>query len=106
MRILFDQGVPLPLRNSLNHHDVATAHELGWSTLTNGELLDAAERDGYEALVTTDSNLRHQHNLSIRSLAVIVLLSTSWPRIQRVVTAVIDAIDSAGAGSCTEVEIP
>ena len=60
MRILFDQGTPVPLRDSLPQHEVSTTYERGWSTLRNGELLDAAEREGYAILVTTDSNLRHQ----------------------------------------------
>ena len=42
MRILFDQGTPVPLRKLLNPHQVETAFERGWSTLTNGELLAAA----------------------------------------------------------------
>jgi hypothetical protein len=43
MRILFDQGTPVPLREHLNSHTVATAFELGWSNLANGELIAAAE---------------------------------------------------------------
>jgi hypothetical protein len=61
------------------------------------QLLDAMERDGYELLITTDQNLRYQQNLADRKLAIIVLLSTSWPRIrQRVddIKAVVDAITS------------
>jgi len=64
VRILFDQGTPVPLRDSLPQHEVSTTYERGWSTLRNGELLDAAEREGYAILVTTDSNLRHQQNLA------------------------------------------
>ena len=66
----------------MNEHTVDTAFELGWSYLRNGELLDRAEREGYEVLITTDQQLRSQQNLTNRELAVIVLLSTSWPRIQ------------------------
>ena len=106
MRVLFDQGTPAPLRQSLAQHEVSTVHERGSSELTNGELLDAAEREGYEILVTTDANLKHQQNLAIRRLAVVVLLSTSWPRIRRVTPSVIDAIRSATAGHCTGVDIP
>ncbi len=43
MRILFDQGTPVPLRQHLNRHVVDTAFERGWSALSNGELLDVAE---------------------------------------------------------------
>ena len=106
MRVLFDQGTPTPLRAHLVEHDVSTAFERGWSQLTNGELLNAAERAGFEVLVTTDSNLRHQQNLSARSLAVIVLLSTSWPRIQKAIPSLLEAIRSATPGRCVELDIP
>ena len=43
MRILFDQGTPVPLRRYLEAHEVKTAAEMDWSRLTNGQLLDAAE---------------------------------------------------------------
>jgi len=106
MRVLFDQGTPTPLRQSLPQYEVSTVYERGWSELTNGELLDAAVREGYEILVTTDSNLRHQQNLADRRLAVVVLLSTSWPRIQQAIPTVIDTIRSAAPGRCTEIDIP
>ena len=57
MRVLFDQGTPVPLREALDGHDVSTAYECGWSTLKNGDLLTVAEREGFEALVITDKNL-------------------------------------------------
>ena len=52
MRILFDQGTPVPLRKLLNSHQVETAFERGWSTLANGELLVAAEQERFEVFVT------------------------------------------------------
>ena len=105
MRILFDQGTPVPLRKLLNSHQVETAFELGWSTLTNGELLAAAEQEGFEVFVTTDRNLRDQQNLGGLRIAIIVLSSTSWPRIEKAATAVKQAIDAALPGSTKEVEI-
>jgi len=106
VRILFDQGVPVPLRASLTRHEVATAYEKGWSKLKNGELLDAAEQDGFDQLVTTDAHLKHQQNLRRRKVAIVVLTSTSWPRIRQALLPVIDAIDGAEAGSYTEIKIP
>lgn len=106
MRVLFDQGTPDPLRQSLTHHEVSTAYERGWSKLSNGELLDAAEREGYAVLVTTDSNIKYQQDLTVRRLAIVVLFSTNWPRMQRAVGSVVAAINAATPGSYTEVEIP
>jgi hypothetical protein len=37
----------------------------------NGELLDAAEKEGFAAVVTTDSNLKYQQNLQSRRIAVV-----------------------------------
>lgn len=62
MRILFDQGTPAPLRKFLASHEVVTAYEQGWSTLKNGDLIAAAEAEGFEIFVTTDSNLKYQQN--------------------------------------------
>ena len=92
MRVIFDQGTPVPLRESLHQHAVSTAYELGWAKLKNGELLDAAEREGFDVFVTTDTLLRYQQNLSARSVAIVCLLSTSWPRIRRVAGSVAEAI--------------
>jgi len=106
VRIPFDQGTPVPLRDSLRQHEVATAFELDWSELKNGELLDAAEREGFAVFVTTDSKLKFQQNLSGRRIAIVTLLSTSWPRIERATATVVSAIVAATPGSYTEVEIP
>jgi hypothetical protein len=106
VRILFDQGTPVPLRQSLTHHEVTTAYERDWSTLKNGELLDTAETQGFEVLVTTDSNLKYQQNMKSRRIAIVVLSTPSWPRIQRAVADVVGAVDAASEGSYTEVEIP
>ena len=43
---------------ALARHEVATAYECGWSNLKNGDLLDAAEKENFAVLVTTDSNLK------------------------------------------------
>jgi hypothetical protein len=106
VRILFDQGTPAPLREQLQQHDVSTAYERGWSKLANGELLDAAEREGFEVFVTTDSRLRYQQNLSGRNIAIVCLLSASWPRIRRVADSIVDAIAACSPGSYVEVNIP
>jgi len=105
VRVLFDQGTPVPLRRHLAHHEVTTVYELGWSTLQNGALISEAEAAGFEVLVTTDRSWKHQQNLRDRRLAVVVLLTTSWPKIQTKVATVVAAIDGALGGSYSEVEI-
>ena len=83
-----------------------TADERGWSLLTNGRLLAAVENEGYEIFVTTDKNLTNQQNLRTIPFAIIVLSTTSWPRIQTASDKVKLAIDTAIPGSITEIAIP
>ena len=106
MRVLFDQGTPVPLRNLLESHHIETAYERGWSQLTNGELLAVAERENFEVFVTTDKNIVNQQNLDGLSFAIVALSSTSWPRIQTASESVKQAIDAAMPGTVTEVNIP
>ena len=105
MRVLFDQGTPAPLRHALTEHLVETAFERGWSQLKNGELIAAAEQAGFEVFVTTDKNLKYQQNLANRSMAIVVLQTTSWPRIQRALSEVVAAVNAVGSGSYSEVAL-
>lgn len=98
MNILFDQGVPAPLRRFLTGHIVTTVYEQGWSTLTNGQLLAHAEQATYNVFVTTDQNLRYQQRVTGRMLAILVLGSTSWPRIQPYGDAIRAVIEQLTAG--------
>ena len=81
MRVLFDQGTPVPLRSYLHEHDVATAFEMGWSEISNGELL-AKAKERFDLLLTTDKQLRHQQKLAGRSLAILVLPHASWIKLK------------------------
>jgi glutamate racemase len=105
LKILFDQGTPVPLRGHIPTHRVSTAYELGWATLKNGELLAAAESHGFDVLVTTDTNLQYQQNLTKRKIAIVVLSTTSWPRIQKSINAIVNAIELATPNSFQNVVI-
>ena len=105
MKILFDHGTPAPLRRDLHGHTVDTAAEKGWDSLLNGDLLDKAEQEGYEVLITTDQSIRHQQNLSGRRLAIIVLLRTAWPYVRLRIDDIRAAVAEARPGEVREVSI-
>lgn len=105
MKILFDQGTPVPLRRCLSGYTIDTAYERGWSALANGNLLTTAEQEGYELFITTDRNLRYQQNLTGRHIAIVVLFSTSWPRIQQHTDHIRIIIDAIQPGEYHEVPI-
>ena len=74
--------------------------------LKNGELLLQAEESGFEVLVTTDQNLQYQQNLAARRISIIVLTTTSWPRIQKRLSDVVSVIASAIPCGYIEITIP
>lgn len=105
MKVLFDQGTPAPLRRALVNCEVETAFERGWSTQHNGALIAAAESAGFDVFVSTDRNLEYQQNLSGRALSIVVLLTTSWPRIQRQLEGIAAAVETAQPGGYAEISV-
>lgn len=82
------------------------AADRGWDRLANGDLLDSAERDGFEILITTDRSMRHQQNLSSRRLAIIVLLSQAWPYTRSRIEEIRDTVANIQLGELREIYIP
>jgi hypothetical protein len=106
MRILFDQGTPVAIRNALASHFVRTAYEQGWSTFSNGDLLQAAEEAGFDVLLTPDTGLPQQQSLKGRKLAVVILSKNRWTLIKSRLSEIVAAINSAKPGTYSVVEIP
>lgn len=52
--------------------------------------------------ITTDQNLRFQQKLTGRSLAILVLRTTSWPRMQTHIHDIQQAVDATQTGSYRE----
>ena len=101
MRILFDQGTPVPLRRHLFGHTILTTFEMGWSQLANGDLLAQAENQ-FDAFITTDRNLRYQQNLAGRKIAIVISPFASWPKLQGRVTDIAAVIDALRPGDYVE----
>ena len=104
MRVLLDQGTPAPLRDYLRGHEVITAFEMGWSELSNGELL-AKAREQFDLLVTTDQQMRYQQNLESRRIAVLVLPHANWIKLEPHAGAIAAAVSSMQPGSYIEFEL-
>ena len=49
--------------------------------------------------------MQYQQNLSQRKIALVVLSTTSWPKIQKAIPQVVKAIDSADGNSFEMVSI-
>jgi len=83
MKILLDECVPVQVRSALAGHDVATAQKMGWSGISNGELLQHAEQAGFDLFIVADKNLRYQQNLKGRKLAILELWTNYRPTLEK-----------------------
>jgi hypothetical protein len=72
MKLLLDECVPEDLKDFISGHEVASAAEMGWKGIKNGELMRLAADAGFNAFLTADKNIRHQQNISKYQIAVIV----------------------------------
>lgn len=67
--------------------------------LANGELLSAAERNGFECMVTCDQSIAYQQNLKGRKLALIVLSTNDIDLLEKEAHRLVWAVDAARVGS-------
>lgn len=98
MRILLDESVPVQIRNALRDHSVSTAVEMGWGAITNGDLLDRAEADGFQLLIVADKNFQHQQNLTGRHIAILELWTNHRPTLENHFERIRVAAESAASG--------
>ena len=77
MRVLIDECAPNALKHFLKHgHECRTVQEMGWSGKQNGDLLQLAEST-FDVLITLDTNLRYQQNLTQRKIAIVMIRAHS-----------------------------
>ena len=104
MRVLFDHNVPYNLRPYLLGHSVSTSAEMGWSELTNGQLIRAAEQGSFDLFVTCDQDIAYQQNLLDRRIAIVEITKNNWPSIEPALKQIVSAIDAAKPNSYQTVE--
>ena len=105
-RLLFDRNIPDPLARHLTGFEIRRTQDEGWNTLKNGDLLDAAERAGFVAMLSADQNLRFQQSLTGRNLAIVVVSSPSWILLRNHVPSIQAALDAISPGGYAELRFP
>jgi hypothetical protein len=91
VKVLLDENVPHDLRPFLAHHETFTVVHMGWGGVKNGKLLEAAERAGFDVLITGDKTLEYEQNLSHRRIALVALSAVNWPIIEPHLAKIVDA---------------
>ena len=63
------------------------------------QLLQTAEEDGFDVLVTGDQTLSYEQNLARRRLAIVVLSTVEWRIVKDFLMEIVAAVDCAAPGS-------
>jgi hypothetical protein len=105
MKILLDECVPLQVCAALSDHEVATAQRMGWGGISNGDLLDKAERAGFQIFILADKNLRYQQNLSGRHIAILELWTNHRPTLEKHFSEIRVAVRKLSPGEYSILEI-
>ena len=87
------------MRHHLVNHEVRTAAEQGWGRLSNGDLLNIAEADGFSVMVTADQSIEYQQNLKGRKLALVVISTNDLDLLEGNPERLAAAVDRACEGS-------
>jgi hypothetical protein len=105
MRVLLDENLPQKLRLYLPPHQVFTTEYQGWAGLSNGALVDAAEAEAFDVLVTADQGLNYQQNLIGRRISLVVLSTNKSSLVLASAEKILSAINGATPGSFSFVAI-
>jgi predicted nuclease of predicted toxin-antitoxin system len=78
MKILVDECLPAPIKNSLSAfgHECKTVREIGFGTKKSGELLALADGK-WDVLLTTDRHIKYQQNMTGRKISILILCAKS-----------------------------
>jgi hypothetical protein len=73
--LLLDENLPHKLRTLISGHDCFTASYMSWSGVQNGELLQLASANHFDAFISTDRGLEYEQNQAALPLSVVVLVA-------------------------------
>jgi predicted nuclease of predicted toxin-antitoxin system len=106
IRVLLDNNVSIRLCRHLPDCEAIHASTLGWAAISNGDLIQAAREAEFAVMVTSDQNIRHQQNLTVHPLALVVLSTTHWATIRDSAAEIATAIGAAEPGSYITINLP
>jgi len=100
MRVVLDECINEKLRHAFVGHECQTCSYAGLKGLSNGKLLTAVEKAGFQILITVDRSMHYQQNMRGRGLALVVLegLTTSLDGLLSLMPDVLAALDLVKPG--------
>jgi hypothetical protein len=104
VKVLLDENLDHRFRKVFAPHDVWTVAFLGLAGVKNGKLLDAAETQGFEVLVTGDQSLPFEQNLMGRKLAILAMSAVEYRIVLPNAQKLLDALEVIRPGELVRVE--
>jgi len=106
MRVLIDENTPFSFARILVGHECRHVIRLGWRGIQNGALLARAEKEGFDVLITLDSDMKGEQNMSGRKIAVLVMRPVEQGKaaLKPIAELVLEALDSIRPGEIRVVE--
>ncbi len=104
LRIVLDECIDRRFTGHIKDFAVRTVPEMGWSGLSNGELLSRAQSE-FDVFLTTDRNLSFQQNLSLFALAIAVMHAPTnrLDELIPLIPALLEALPTMQPGTSTEI---
>ena len=90
--------MPSPLASFLKTYDIKLADEMGWAKFQNGQLLSAAEREGFDVLLSGDQTIKYEQSMAGRKIAVVSMSDNHWPIVKDYVAAIVEAVEAVNPG--------
>jgi len=105
LRVLIDESLPVELAAELPGCDAVTVHDQGWLRLRNGVLLRAAVSAGFSIILTADSKLRYQQNLTKIGIAAVVVVHVRnrIEDLRPLIPQIIEALGTIHSGEVIEI---
>ncbi len=73
--------------------------------MRNGALLQVAESEGSEVLITKDQSMPFQQNMTGRRIAIVAISENKWPIMQNRIAEIIAALVDLEPGDVKEIPI-
>ena len=107
MRLLIDECVDERLRHLFPGHECQTARFAGLAGLKNGRLLDSAEDEGFDVLVTVDQSIPDQQNLAHRRISLMILCAPTnqLTDLEALVPAAVNSLASIRPGEVLRIKL-
>ncbi len=95
--------MPARLARVLKGFDVKLARDLGWQQLTNGKLLEAVEKNGFDVLLTGDKSICNEQTMAGRRIGIVSMSANNWELVRDYVLEISQALHKCKPGQVLSV---